>query len=158
MLTMDLTISALLLHVDLRTFYFNLFLILIAVLTLIFLFFSTLAAITLIRAWLLIRKRRQAEAKWQRASRRADGQPYPCRVPGTCDRCRRGGNHLFVAYGMTICPACYEPYWRKMEDWSGPTEIQELLTARARRQPRRSSSGRAVDDTEVKHPTPQGCE
>lgn len=142
---MHVAIPVVLLHVDPKTFYFNLFLILIAVLSLIFLFFSTIAAISLFRAWRLVRKQRLAEAKWQRASRRADGKQYPCRIPGVCDLCRRGGNHIFIDYGRNICPSCYEPYWRSMENWSGPDEKQELVSSRARRAARRAAARQAAN-------------
>jgi hypothetical protein len=116
-----------LLLADPAAFRMNLVLILGAIFLLGLVCVGALVVVTLIRTALWVKKRRQAEQTWARASRRADGRPYPGRMSGTCELCHRGGTFIYSDYGKNLCPACYEKEWRRVENWTGPEEKPELM-------------------------------
>jgi hypothetical protein len=79
------------------------FLILLAILLVLF-----IAALTAFKIWLW--RARQAFARRQQyhAAHGPDGQPYPPTGRGLCDRCQRAfPNVYYLPSGQRLCHACY---------------------------------------------------
>ncbi len=110
---------------DPNTFALNMFLILGALILLGAAFIVLIATWTGVKVCICIIQRRRAERTWLRVSRRADGKPYPPFVEGICGECRRGGRKIFFPpdSDKTLCPACYEEFWRRAEGQPPSPEV-----------------------------------
>lgn len=117
-------------------FVINMFFLVGILIALGILFVFAVAAWTGIRMITCTVRRVRAEKAWEKASRRADGKPYPPSIEGVCDLCRRGNRHIYYPPEATkgLCPGCYEVFWRQMEgyDISGfsaaasfPTDLRD---------------------------------
>lgn len=103
---------------DLQMFAFNIFLILGALVLLIILFFVAMAAWTATRMLIHLYRGRRAMREYRARHFRADGEPYPPFMEGTCSACHRGDAKIyFEPGGEELCPPCYEASWRRAKGW-----------------------------------------
>ena len=60
-------------------------------------------------------------AEYHRRTRRADGKVYPPTAPGKCEECQRLCKKVYhLTSDHHLCPECYEPFWRREENWTDP--------------------------------------
>lgn len=72
-----------------------------------------------IRMYLFNAGQKKSLEEYHRQTRRADGRMYPPSAVGKCDACGRICKKVyFVRSGELLCPECYEPFWRKTENWN----------------------------------------
>ena len=111
-------------QVDPQTFALNLLLILGAVFVLCGLFVVFVALWTGARIVIHMVRQRRAMREYRAVSRRADGEPYPPHMEGTCRECGRGDRQIYcTAKGDELCTTCYERAWRREKRW--PVEADE---------------------------------
>lgn len=97
-----------LLQVDSATFFFNLSLIIGAVIFLVITFFFLIATITGIKVLVFWAQQRSAEREHIRETRQPDGKLYPPFIEGVCSVCRKGDHKIyFPSKSEGFCPACY---------------------------------------------------
>ncbi len=115
------------------TFATNMLLILAGVFALGFLFVFVVSTWTGIRVVVFLRRQRRAESLWKKVSRRADGKRYPTQVEGVCGECGRGGRFIYCPEDSekSLCPGCYEEFWRRVEGYVDPAEADRAVEPRA---------------------------
>ncbi len=113
--------SPILLQVDTATFGLNLYLIIGALVLLALVVFLLLVFVMGLKTLWFLAARRRAQLEHFRQTRRADGQLYPPYLEGVCDVCKRGGRKIyFPQAGVSMCPLCYERWWREHDTRPAP--------------------------------------
>ncbi len=110
--------TATLLQVDPRTLGVNLWLIIAALILLTGVGLIAIATWTGIRTWITIVRQRSSHEEYMRSFHRADGGNYPPATHGKCEQCGvQQGKIFHVDSGPSLCPGCYEAYWRRETGW-----------------------------------------
>ena len=93
---------------DLRTFGFNIYVLIGALLL------AAVVAVLIVAAWTLLKiviwraRQRRAEVAERRRRLGPDGQPYPPAAAGICGRCQRAHDVVYhLPTGERLCATCY---------------------------------------------------
>ncbi len=101
---------------QLQMFGANIFLILGALILLVFSSVALVAAYIGLRVWIFHRRQRRARAEYRRRTLRADGKRYPPVAGGICQACGRVSATIYYpTTGEKLCSPCYEDFWRRTE-------------------------------------------
>lgn len=110
---------------QLHMFGQNIFLILGALILLVFGSIGLVAAYMALRIWYFHHRQRRARQEYRRRTLRADGKRYPPIAGGTCQVCGRVSTTIYYpTSGEKLCAPCYEEFWRRTEYQSPNADSQ----------------------------------
>lgn len=113
-----LAYTATLLQVDPKTLGVNLWLIIAGLILLAGIGLFAIAVWTGISTWIAIVRQRNSRDEYAKRFHRADGGNYPPATEGKCEQCGvQQGRIYHVDSGPSLCPECYETYWRRKAGW-----------------------------------------